>query len=290
MSRILITGASGLIGSHLLNMLGDSDHEVFVISRKKMDVPHNTTTIQIDLSENWELDSLPLKMDAIIHLAQSDNFRDFPEKAEEIFSINTLSTIKLCKYALSAGVKNFIYASSGGLYGTSNYIKFKEDSAIVYRPELGFYLGSKYCSEIILDNYKALMNIICLRFFFVYGHGQRRTMLIPRLVDKVRRGEELQVQGEHGIKLSLTHVSDAVKAILKSLKLNESHKINIAGSEILSLKDIILTIAEKLQTEAKIEFKPENNIDSDITADNSLMKNLLVEPSVTFDNGVLSAF
>lgn len=50
---------------------------------------------------------------------------------------------------------------------------------------LGFYLTSKYCSELILDNYSSFLTIIQLRLFFVYGMGQRKDMLIPRLIENV---------------------------------------------------------------------------------------------------------
>ena len=70
------------------------------------------THIEADFSTVWDESRLPEKIDVIIHLTQSANFRGFPVAASEVFEVNTVSTMKLAAYAYRAGARKFIFASS----------------------------------------------------------------------------------------------------------------------------------------------------------------------------------
>ncbi len=277
--NILLTGAGGLIGSSLLPELNKDGHNVFTVSNSIKD----ENNIAIDFAQEWNTNLLPQEIDCIIHLAQSENFRDFPEKATDIFYTNTLSTLKLIDWAKKNNVKKFIFASSAGIYGNSDE-EFNEESEIIYKSDFGFYLGTKHCSEVILDNYTKLLNVIQLRFFFVYGKEQRKGMLIPRLIDNIKNAAPLMLQGENGIKINPIHVSDAVKAIIKAMTLQESDKFNIGGDEVLSLRQIAETIGNVFEKspEFLIQDLPANNLIGDITK----MKKYLHTPQINFVEGI----
>lgn len=284
--KILITGGSGLIGSDLVKaLLAEGGYELFLAGRneKLSDYNNKIKKIKIDFAADWTESELPQDLYAIIHLSQAENFRDFPGKASEVFYINTLSTLKLVDHATKNKVSHFIYASSGGVYGTGGI--FREEDRGGYTKEMGFYLGTKYCSEVILENYTDLMNVIVLRFFFVYGKGQNQSMLIPRLISKVKDGESITLQGQSGMKINPVHVSDATKAIIASLNLQGSHKLNVAGPEVLSLREIGETIG------AAVGRMPQFTIDETIVPKNligdlSKMKELVIEPTIKFEDGI----
>ncbi|MBI3500570.1 MAG: NAD(P)-dependent oxidoreductase [Bacteroidetes bacterium] len=283
--KILITGASGLIGSSLVNKITEGN-EIFILNHNRKlqnEFSKKVKTIFCDLSEDWNVNFLPEKIDAIIHLAQSEHFREFPEKSEEIFRVNTLSTLKLLNYAKYSDAKKFIYASSGGIYG-NNESGFNEDTPVVSNNDIGFYLSTKLCSEIIAENYNSFFDVITLRFFFVYGKNQKCSMLIPRLVDSVKQEKPIILQGKEGIKINPVHVEDAASAVIKTMALNGSHKINIAGPEILSIKQIAETIGGKLQKKPLFEIK---NIESkNLIGDIGKMCKLLSVPKVNFSEGI----
>ncbi|MDA0194112.1 MAG: NAD(P)-dependent oxidoreductase [Bacteroidetes bacterium] len=283
MKKLLITGATGLVGSHLIKELCLLDYDLFAVSQHPDKLPKNVKPINIDFTKDWSTDSLPKNINYIIHLAQSESFRNFPEKAEDIFMVNTVSTLKLADYAKKNGAEKFIYSSSGGIYGTGDH-NHSEDKDIAFQPSLGFYLTSKYCSEILLNNYKELFNVVCLRLFFVYGKGQKRTMLMPRLFDSVKNNIPITLQGQDGISLRPTHVSDVVAAIVKTLDFVGSDTINIAGPEILSIKDIALTAGQFLKRDPLFLNKLE--MSDNILCDISKMEKVLCPPKIKFLQGV----
>jgi len=284
MKKVLITGGSGLIGSEVINLLKDS-HLVFSISRSKMDkLQENVKSIFCDLSKDFDTTVFPKKIDSVIHLAQSEHFREFPEKARDVFYVNTLSTLKLLEYARSAGAKTFIYASSGGVYGYG--VKgFKEDYPIVAKRDLGFYLGTKLSSEIIADNYMPYMNVIILRFFFVYGPRQKSSMLIPRLIKNVKEGIPIILHGKDGIRINPIYVLDAARAVVQSLNLNDSQKINVGGAEILSMREIGVIIGEVMNK--KPEFEIVDAVEPrDLIGNTEKMTQLLMQHTVSFREGI----
>ena len=276
--RILITGAGGLIGSHLVPSL-EKDHELFTVSGKYS----GKNNINIDFSKDWSADILPAGIEAIIHLAQSEDFRDFPGKAKAVFYTNTVSTLNLADFAVNTGVKKFIYASSAGIYGNSDDA-FTEQQDIVYKKEMGFYLGTKHCSEVILANYTSLLDVQQLRFFFVYGKEQRKDMLIPRLFNNVQEGNAIILSGKNGIKINPLHASDAANAIKAALNLQGSHTINAGGAEVLSLREICETIGAV--TGKAPQFNIEEKLPNHLTGDITVMKDLLVAPAVKFLEGI----
>jgi UDP-glucose 4-epimerase len=280
MKRILITGATGLIGSSLIPLL--KDHTVFCLGRH-LYTEGKAENIIMDFAEEWDESLLPKQIDAIIHLAQSENFRLFPQKAEDVFDVNVSSTLKLLNYAQKVGAKKFIYASSGGIYGTGNH-GFTEENLIHARNDLGFYLSTKLCSEILIENYAPFFDVVMLRFFFAYGAKQKRSMLIPRLVDSVLAQKPIMLQGANGISINPIYVSDAADSIVKSLFLEGNHKINIGGNETLSIREIAEKIGDIVGK--KPIYIQNEGIPQNLIGDISKMKQLLHIPSISFEEGI----
>lgn len=279
--KVLVTGASGLVGSSLIKMLLKKGYNITTIGRSKV---LGCNSILHDFNNPLDIKILPNSIDVIYHIAQSEFYREFPNYSEDIFNVNTHSTLKLAEWARKTGVKKFIYTSSGGVYGTNNNI-FEEKDNIQFN-NLGFYLGSKLCSEIILDSYKVFFEVFTLRLFFVYGENQRQNMLIPRLINNVKNGIRINIQGQRGLEINPIYVVDVVKAMVACINFKGGGEYNISGNENLSLLIISQFIGSQLSLNPKFKFSNEENMPLSIIGNNEKMKKDLHNPVVNFRDGI----
>lgn len=279
--KCLVTGASGLIGTQVLKVLRD-EWKVFAVTRRETDKQNkNIEFIKLDLSRKWNESILPRKIDTVIYLAQSEHFRDFPNHGRDIFNVNTLSVFKFLEYARKTKIKTFILASSGGVE------RLNLDRSRDMESGLRFYLSTKLYSEILARRYARFFNVIILRFFFVYGPGQRKDMLIPRLVSRVKKKQPIVLNGHNGIKINPAHVSDAARAVRKAIGLKGSHTIDIAGPKVYTIRKISGIIGRNLCESPVFKVK-KRAMHRDITGSIKEMARLLDAPSVTFEKGVKS--
>jgi len=282
--KVLVTGANGLLGYSTISVL-QTQHDVFALVRTAPKTVLKNVTYQIvDFSTPWQESILPKSVDVVIHLAQSARFREFPKSVMDVFSVNIESTARLLDYSQRAGVTQFIYASSGGIYGNSP-VAFDEESAIIQHHDLGYYLGSKLCSEVLANSYSSLMNITVLRPFFMYGARQRRSMLIPRLVDNIRAGRPITLQGEEGLRINPVHVSDVVKTLEKMLQCPSSQVLNVAGPDILSIREISEIVAMAVGKTPSYQCVP--GMARDLIGNNKLMRSILGKALTPFRQGIL---
>lgn len=278
-NSILITGCNGLLGRDLCEKLSKSNLDLYGLVHNNLYTPiKNVRYIIKDLSNLNNLDKLPKKIDCIVHLAQSSNFRKFPEFSQDIFNVNVSSTAFLLEYARKINVKKFIYASSGGIYGKGPS-SFDENASIVPIGDLGFYLGTKTCGEIIVQSYASIFEVNIIRPFFIYGKYQNRSMLIPRIMDSISNGKAITIQNNQGIRINPINVDDASNSVIALLEKNSSSIFNIAGPEILSIFEIAETMADFLQK--KPIYKNIAGPSYDIIADITLMKKELKVPTKT---------
>jgi len=281
MAPILVTGGSGLIGRSLLARLLQHA-EVVAVGRHRPEVS-GIQWIAHDLSEP-ALPVLPEGVSDVIYLAQSEHFREFPEQARDIFEVNVANVQRMLDWARVSGVQRFILASSGGVYGYGEN-SFREDDVVGPGGPLGFYLASKQCSELVAASYSECFAVVILRFFFVFGPGQKQSMLIPRLIDSVKEGKPVALQGEEGIRLNPIFVEDAALAVFRALELTGSHIINVAGPEVMHMRDIANHIGKAVGRDPVFHIDhgaSPRHLSGDITK----MCRLLAPPTVRFADGL----
>jgi UDP-glucose 4-epimerase len=242
MVKILITGASGLLGQHLLPLL-NSDHEVLSV-RRLVEKP-SPTCVSLDFSRPWTSEALPKRIDVVIHLAQSARYRDFPDGAGDVFAVNLASTAQILDYARTAGAKRFILASTGGIY-RANSSPITEDSELLGPAELGHYFATKLAAEMIAGNYRQFMDVHVLRIFFMYGPGQRKEMFLPTLIQRIKSGGSVRLNGEHGIRINPIHAQDAARAVVELAHKGGPKTLNLAGPQSATIREIAEMIGKCL--------------------------------------------
>ena len=282
MSKILITGATGFIGSKLIKLF-KGRHELILLSRRRSDTlaESGIEWLGVDLSEAFDFSSMPEKIDSIIHLAQSNFYRQFPDKAGDIFDVNVQGTFRLLEYARHAKAESFILASTGSVYGYGPK-EFLETDPV--NPG-NFYGVSKCLCELLLRAYEPFLRTVIFRFFSVYGPGQDK-MLIHSLLEKVRKGETITIEGSPGLRINPIYVGDAVHVFESALNSFVSGVFNVAGDEVVTIRDLVGILEEVLDKKASIRHSKHHR-SGDLVGDNTRMKELLkVLPETPLGEGL----
>lgn len=275
MEKLLVTGASGLLGFELTQQLS-KNYEVFkLVKSYNRDLGKNQ--IVLNFLDGFDETILPKKMDYIFHLAQFRDFKNFPLKSSEIFRVNTFSTLGLINYGLKSGVKKFVYTSTGGLYKGLSF-PISETDAIKKSEELDFYCASKLSSELLISSYSKFIDVQILRPFFIFGPRQSDQMLIPRMIKNIRNKDLIHLAGEQGININPIYVKDAVSILIRLLQVPGSNLYNIAGNEIVSISKLALLIAEIIGQKPGFIHQPSQ---VDLVGDNKLVKDVLGDVSWT---------
>lgn len=289
MPRILVTGGTGFIGKHLLARL-QQIFQVYAITRNIDTISSNNQVhwIEQDLSKPLDFNLLPESIDAVVHLAQSEHYRSFPEMSIEVFQVNTYSTIQLLEYARRAGAKNFVLASTGGLYGYGE-VPFQEEDSIhpeeFYKMPLSHYFASKFASELFVKSYQKLFSTVICRFFFVYG-AKQRGQLVANLIKKIQSGEPISVAGNPGIMMNPICVFDAVRVIESALLSTESGIFNISGDEKVTITDLVRLISKVTRKSSEIVYNSSITT-GNVLGDNAKMKKILgVYPQISLLEGL----
>ena len=259
-SHILVTGGAGFIGSHLTRRLLARGDRVTVLddfndfydpARKRENVAPFLAVpgyrlAEGDIRDGARVDRLYAegKFDAVVHLAARAGVR--PSLAEPILyeDVNCIGTLRLLEAARShpdvvCGVHLGIVEGALQEWAmpsqTAELLPFSEPGA-------------------------------CLRFFTVFGPGQRPEMAIHKFTDLLWRGQSVPVFGDGGSRRDYTFVDDIVDGLTASLDLAPGFEIlNLGGAETTSLRDLVLWIAEELAVEPRIDYLPAQPGDVPIT-------------------------
>lgn len=280
--NILVTGATGFIGSALISYLQKQhNNHIYCLVRSKTKIKESPslTPIECDLSSLVDTDRLPEAMDIIVYLAQANV--PFPDKANELFRVNTSSVQELLDYSYKIGAKSFVYASSGSIYGAGKRAFNETD---IPHP-LDYYSVTKYCSELLISRYQQYFNTVILRFFAPYGIGQTNR-LIPGLIERVKTGKEITIYNEGNPRMNPIYITDVVTAIERSLALHGHHILNIGGAGVYNIKEMVEIISRLLGISPRYKMVSDES-KQDLFGDITLMQTLLgYQPKISLEEGI----
>ncbi|MFC1809604.1 NAD-dependent epimerase/dehydratase family protein [Candidatus Omnitrophota bacterium] len=270
--KIVMTGSTGFIGTHLMSFLTQDGYDVFEASRNN----------GFDLAVPGWTKSLPHeKFDCVIHLAQSHAYRDFPDGALDMINVNVRSTVELLEWSRAHCVKRFIFASSGTVYEEMKQKICEKDPCVAH----SMYAASKLSAECCIQQYAEFFEVVIMRLFGVYGPGQK-DKVIPSIIERIASDETIELMGEKGLFLTPLFITDCVEVIAELLnaKLDENELIvNVAGDEIVSLDEIVSCVAKKMQHKEKVVNVPGEPVW--VCGDNSLLRKWYT-PKISFQQGL----
>lgn len=271
--KLLIAGASGFIGTHVLRRL-PSDWEVFAISRKPIAARPNTTLINVDLTNLDFARSLPGQIDAVLSLAQSAHYAEFPAKTRQVFDVNVMSSISLVDYAIRARASTFVHASTGSVYEPYGGL-LKEDALLSPSSLNGV---SKFIAERSLELYDSLIGLCCLRIFFPFGPGQKNR-LVQLVHKRLSECQPVDLDGPDGMVFTPTYVEDIADIMATAIEEGWRGTINVASQETRSVRSVAEGIAHILG--AKPQFNHTGSQSTNITPDTTKLYTLYEHAKMT---------
>lgn len=206
--RILLTGATGLIGREVVRQV-PADWDLVAVSRAA--IP-GVGTVQADLTDPGFAAALPTDVDAVVHLAQARDYRHFPECAPGVVAVNVTATAALLDHALRHGAQQVLLASTATVYEPRPQ-PLTEDAPVRVR---SIYAASKRSAELLAIPYAARLPVRALRIFTTYG-AVRDDRLVSDLIDRVETGRPVTIQGTRGLMTSPIHASDVARAVVAAV-------------------------------------------------------------------------
>jgi UDP-glucuronate 4-epimerase len=290
--RILVTGGAGFIGSHLVEKLLATGHEVSIlddfndyydpqIKRANISgVAGDVTIHRVDLRDSNAVNGVfhREKFDAIAHLAARAGVRPSISQPQLYYDTNVSGTLHLLEAARQTGVKRFIFASSSSVYGICKEVPFSE--AFHLTQTISPYAATKVAGEFLCSTYSHLYQIpiVALRFFTVYGARQRPDLAIHQFTRKIVAGQPIDQFGDGTTRRDYTYIDDIIQGVMAAFDYNGPlyDVFNLGESETIQLKDLIAAIETAVGEKAKINQLPEQPGDVPLTcADISKARKLL---------------
>ncbi|MCX6973777.1 MAG: GDP-mannose 4,6-dehydratase [Verrucomicrobia bacterium] len=230
------------------------------------------------------------KFDSIIHLAARAGVRPSVVDPMLYIETNIVGTQNLLDAAHKNGVSKFVFASSSSVYGLAKVVPFSEDLPLPQT--LSPYAATKIAGEQLCGNYAHLygMPVVCLRFFTVYGPGQRPDLAIHKFTDSIYHGRSIPQYGDGSTRRDYTYIDDIVQGVLGALRYKGPafDIFNLGENQTTTLSELISEIERSLGKKALIERLPEQQGDMPLTsADISKAQRLLgYNPTTKICDGI----
>ncbi len=256
--RVLVTGGSGFIGSHVVDKLRARGHEP-VIYDLRPSPWHGPGTVDTRLGSITDREALERALhscDAVAHLAAVADVNDVHASPEDAERVNARGTVAMLEACRRAGVKRIAYASTIWVYSDCAEEAVDEDTLLPAPSHL--YTSTKLAGELYCKAYQELYGIdyTILRFGIPYGPRAREAAVIPAFVGKAMRGEPLTLAGDGGQSRRFVYVedlADGVAAGLDDVAVNRVY--NLASDENVTIKQIAERVQE-LIGDVEIVYTP----------------------------------
>lgn len=261
--RVLVTGAAGFLGQHVLPALLAKGHRIVAVQ--------NRTQLSAEIRERCdrvvsgdvtdpEVQADALQgADVVCHLAAHlpKSYAGL-EAATRCYSMNALATLNLATAAAQTGVRQFVHFSTANMYAQAARPCGEADSLFPIEYATS-YMVSKLASEIYLLNISraSSMEAAILRVGSVYGPGEPGNKLVPTLLTQASQGRPLRLVNGGSAKYNFVHVSDVADLAAQLIGSNNQGIYNVASGEHSSLLDLARAVLALYPTaNSAVEAEP----------------------------------
>lgn len=305
MKTILITGVAGFIGSHLAEALVqrgdaviglDNFNDYYAPSIKRNNLQSLLTSEQFSLVESDICDEPALRQvfethrpDVVVHLAARAGVRPSLEDPNLYHRVNVIGGQHILDACRDYSPSHLVFASSSSVYGGCTEVPFAETNPVM-RP-ISPYAATKRMNELQAHVYSHLygLHVTMLRFFTVYGPRQRPDMAIHKFTKFILEGKSIPMFGDGATRRDYTYIDDITHGLLQCVDRPFHYEIfNLGESHTTSLSELIALIEKHTDCTAKIDRKPLQPGDVEITYANIDHARQLLgyNPQFTMDEGV----
>ena len=300
MSKFVVTGGAGFIGSHVVSELLKKKHQVTVIdnlsSGKKENLKVYLKKIKFTKGDITNLPFLKKSFrghDYVIHLAALVSLPESVSNPLEYHKVNVTGTFNVFEAARLAKVKKVVFASSSAVYGQIDNKPVKENKSL---NPISPYGASKLLGEQYAQMFYEVYDLptVSLRFFNVYGPKQslksHYASVIPKFAFSMQMGLRPPIYGTGKQVRDFVYVTDIAHAIILSAKCKQAdgRALNVASGKNYQILDIVSNINKLLKTDIKPTFTPPRPGDVFIAkADISKTKRVIkYKPLTSFKEGL----
>ncbi|RYD35488.1 MAG: NAD-dependent epimerase/dehydratase family protein [Verrucomicrobiaceae bacterium] len=208
---VLVTGSSGFIGTHVVRHLHEAGHKVTALDQLPPNnpLPDGVRFQACDIRQGM----FPQKtFDAVVHLAALPGVRPSLDDPLGYQFTNVIGTIRLLDHCRKTGTPHFVFASSSSVYGPDTQLPAKETTTA---DPCSPYALTKLHGEQWGRLYSRLhgLRFLALRFFSVWGPGQRPDLALEAFRRKIGAGQPVVINGDGSQRRDLTHVEDIARAV-----------------------------------------------------------------------------
>ncbi|MGI8429944.1 MAG: NAD-dependent epimerase/dehydratase family protein [Solirubrobacteraceae bacterium] len=243
--RVLVTGGSGFIGSHVVDKLRARGHDpvIYDLRPSPWHEPGTVDTVLGSITDREALERALHSCDAVAHLAAVADVNDVHAEPEDAERVNARGTVAVLEAARRAGVKRIVYASTIWVYSDCESEAVDEETLLP--PPSHLYTSTKLAGELYCKAYQELYGIdfTILRFGIPYGPRAREAAVIPAFVNKAFKGDPLTLAGDGLQSRRFVYVEDLADGVALGLGEVATNRVyNLASNENVTIKQIAETV------------------------------------------------
>lgn len=281
--RVLITGAAGFLGRHVMRHLGNEGFEVTGFDKAPSDL--DLPVVQGDLLDEESITSAASGQDVICHIGAIGDVYLAGENPALAASVNVTGSAHVAKAAASAEAK-VIYASTWEVYGEPQFEPITEDHPC--QPDHPYNITKLADEQLLLaaDSLHGLP-VTALRLGTAYGSGLRPNSVFRIFIDRALAGEPITIQGDGSQTRQFTHARDIARAFEAACRSAvHGRAFNIVASEPVSIKQLADVVTARIPTEVHFGEQRPGDVPPSLVSAERAREDLGWSAQVDFEDGI----
>lgn len=261
--KVLVTGADGFIGSHLVELLHAKGYEVVALSQynsfnnwgwlEQIACKSDIEIISGDIRDPFFCKSITKDVDYIFHLAALIAIPYSYIAPQSYVETNITGTLNICQAALENGVKKVVHTSTSEVYGTAQYVPIDEKHPLQPQsPYSASKIGADAMAMSFYNSFKLPLAIA--RPFNTYGPRQSARAVIPTIISQIAAGSSQIQLGDLAPTRDFNYVLDTCLGLLQIMESPETigKTINIGSNQEISIGDLFDTIKKLMESDVEL--------------------------------------